>query len=111
MNELEKPNPNGKKNIGQPEIADVDTEITDELPRLAQPRLRERVQKLLSNEQDAAKLRQELTKDRTRSLLLLIGGTVGAVLLFIGVFSKPSAPPQQMSGRVLPNLGTGSVPS
>jgi hypothetical protein len=55
--------------------------------------------------------RQELAKDRTRSFALLIGGTVGAVLLFIGVFSTPTPPPeQQASGRTVPNLRRGAAP-
>jgi hypothetical protein len=39
-------------------------------------------------------------------MALLIGGTVGAVLLFIGVFSTPTRPPaEQSSHRPTPNLG------
>ena len=45
--------------------------------------LRDRVRKLLNNAQERGPLaKQELAKNRTRSLVLLIGGTVGAVLLF-----------------------------
>ena len=56
--------------------------------------------------------RQELAKDRTRSLALLLGGTVGAALLFIGMFSTPAAPlAQQRSGRAIPNLGRATSPS
>jgi hypothetical protein len=56
--------------------------------------------------------KQESAKDRTRSLALLIGGTVGAVLLFIGVFSTPTMPPnRETSGRAAPNLGRPAAPN
>lgn len=111
MSELEKAKENGKKDIGQEVITDLDTETANKLPP-AQPGLRERIRKLLSNmQQDGPGPRQELAKDRTRPLALLIGGTVGAVLLFIGVFSTPTAPPtQQPSGHAAPNLGRGAAP-
>jgi type IV secretory pathway VirB10-like protein len=45
-------------------------------------------------------------QDRTRALVLLIGGIVGSILLFVGVFSTPpSRPGQERSGRAEPNLG------
>lgn len=45
-------------------------------------------------------------RDRTRSLVLLIGGSVGAVLLFIGVFSTPPRPTLQGTrSQSGPNLG------
>src|SRR5437762_3192601 len=82
-----------------------------ELPP-AQAGLLERVRKLLNSAGERGSgTKQELAKDRTRSLALLIGGTVGAVLLFIGVFSTPRPPPaQQASGRAVPNLGRGTAP-
>jgi hypothetical protein len=53
-----------------------------------------------------------LSKDRTRSLALLIGGTVGAVLLFIGVFSAPTTPrARETIGRTVPNLGKPTAPN
>ena len=112
MSKLEKPEKTGKKEIGQDVISDLDTETENELPP-AQPGLRERVRKLLNSvQQGGPGPKQELAKDRTRSLALLIGGTVGAVLLFIGVFSTPTVPPtQQTSGRAVPNLGRGAAPS
>src|SRR5207302_612477 len=42
---------------------------------------------------------------------LLIGGSIGAVLLFIGMFSTPAAPRPQTSGRAAPNLGRATPPS
>ena len=46
------------------------------------------------------------SKDRTRSVLFLIGGSVGAVLLFIGVFSTPPRPTlQETRSQAGPNLG------
>ena len=112
MSEFEKAKQNGKKDISQDVITDLDTETEKELPPL-RPGLGERVRKALKNMQQGGPApRQELAKDRTRSLALLIGGTVGAVLLFIGVFSTPTPPPaQQASGRAVPNLGRGTAPS
>ena len=68
--------------------------------------LRARLRTLLSFLQPQATTKADLTKDRTRSLALLIGGTVGAVLLFIGVFSTPTrSPMQETATRAAPNLG------
>jgi type IV secretory pathway VirB10-like protein len=112
MSKLEKPEKTDQNEMGPDVITDLDTEAENEL-RPASSGLRERVRKLLHNmQQGAPGPKQELAKDRTRSLALLIGGTVGAVLLFIGVFSTPSAPPtQQTSPRAAPNLGRGAAPS
>jgi hypothetical protein len=111
MSEFEKAKQNGKKDISQDVITDIDTEIEKELPPV-QPGLGKRVRQALKNMQQGGPApRQELAKDRTRSFALLIGGTVGAVLLFIGVFSTPTPPPeQQASGRTVPNLGRGAAP-
>lgn len=55
---------------------------------------------------------REVSKDRTRSLLLLIGGSVGAVLLFIGVFSTPPRPSlQEARTQGGPNLGRPAAAS
>src|SRR5262245_42179420 len=107
MSEFEKADENGKKDISQDVITDIDRD-TDKLPP-TQPNLRERIRKALTKMQQAGpRPKQELAKDRTRSLVLLIGGSVGAVLLFLGVFSTPTLPPaQSTSGRAVPNLGTG----
>jgi len=111
MSEFEKAKQNGKKDISQDVITDLDTETEKELPPLRSG-LGERVRKAIKNMQQGGPApRQELAKDRTRSLALLIGGTVGAVLLFMGVFSTPTPPPaQQASGRAIPNLGRGIAP-
>ena len=107
MSEFEKADENGKKDISQDVITDIDRD-TDKLPP-TQPNLRERIRKALTKMQQAGpRPKQELAKDRTRSLVLLIGGSVGAVLLFLGVFSTPTLPPiQSTSGRAVPNLGAG----
>jgi hypothetical protein len=111
MSEFEKAKQNGKKDITQDVITDLDTETEKELPPL-RPGLGERVRKAIKNMQQGGPApSQELAKDRTRSLALLIGGTVGAVLLFMGVFSTPTPPSaQQASGRAVPNLGRGTAP-
>src|SRR4051812_30986641 len=44
-------------------------------------------------------------KDRTRALVLLIGGIVGSVLLFVGVFSTPPTKSNQAPRGRQPNLG------
>jgi hypothetical protein len=112
MSKNEKAESNGKNHLDEDLITDIDAEVEKELPQ-AQPGLRHRVRKLFENmQQGAPKPRQEMAKDRTRSLALLIGGTVGAVLLFIGVFSTPTIPPtQERSGRAVPNLGRGTAPN
>ena len=53
-------------------------------------------------------------QDRTRALVLLIGGIVGSVLLFFGVFSTPpTRPSQAQRNGMQPNLGRkeASTPS
>jgi Bacterial conjugation TrbI-like protein len=111
MNEFEKAKENGKKDIGQDVITDLaehDPNADKEL-QPAPPNLGERIRKALKNMKQAGpRPKKELAKDRTRSLVLLIGGSVGAVLLFLGVFSTPTLPPaQSTSGRAVPNLVTG----
>src|SRR5215813_6952687 len=107
MSEFEKANENGKKDIRQDVITDLDRDA-DKVPP-TQPNLRERIRKALTKMQQAGpRPKQELAKDRTRSLVFLIGGSVGAVLLFLGVFSTPTLPPiQSTSGRAVSNLGAG----
>ena len=89
MSELEQIQHPEKKQEEIPVADPVDATAT-ELPP-ADPGLRERVRRLLASAPQGARgTKQELAKDRTRSLALLIGGTVGALLLFIGVFSTPT---------------------
>ena len=108
MSEFEKAKDNGKRDISQDVITDLDPDAGKELPA-AQPNLGERIRKALTKMQQAGpRPKQELAKDRTRSVVLLIGGSVGAVLLFLGVFSTPTFPPaQSTSGRPTANLGAG----
>jgi hypothetical protein len=111
MSELEKPEKADMKSIGPVIDTDLDTQTENEL-RSIPPGLGERIRKLLNNVQQGGRgRRQELAKDRTRSLALLIGGTVGAALLFVGLFSTPAAPRPQTSGRAAPNLGRATSPS
>ena len=106
MNEPEKTQKTEmKQNDHDPTIDSVD-EAGNESPSIGAG-LRERVRKLLnSTGQRGPGTKQELAKDRTRSLVLLIGGTVGAVLLFMGVFSTPTTPPnRETSGRAAAKSG------
>src|SRR6266568_718983 len=110
MNELapERSKPTEPEN--DPTIESTDKAL-DEAP--LQPGVRERVRKFLNSMQQRGPVtRQAMAKDRTRSLALLIGGTVGAVLLFLGVFSTPTtAPVQEARGRAAPNMGRPAVSS
>jgi hypothetical protein len=108
MSELKKSEETGTKTTGPDIDSDLDPQTEKEL-RPIQPGLRERIRKLLNNApQGGPGRKQELAKDRTRSFVLLIGGTVGAALLFIGLFSTPAAP--KTGGRAAPNLGRGTSP-
>ena len=91
MNELEK-SEKGTNPTGPDTVTGLDTHTENEL-RSVQPGLRERIRKLLNNvQQGGPGRRQELAKDRTHSLAMLVGGTICAALLFIGLFSTPAAP-------------------
>jgi len=89
---------------GDPIVGSADKTL-EEAP--LQPGFRERVRKFLNNIQQRGPVpKRAMVQDRTRSLALLIGGTVGAVLLFLGVFSTPPAPPNhETAGRGAPHLG------
>jgi hypothetical protein len=106
MNEVEPLNRNGEKDIDPNVTSDLDIE-TEQVLRPREPGLGERIRTLFGNiGRSGPKPRKELAKDRTHSLALLIGGTVGAVLLFIGVFSTPIRPPAgETNRRPTPNLG------
>src|SRR5437667_368756 len=100
-----------KQNGHDPTIDSVD-EAGNESPSIGAG-LRERVRRLLnSTRQRGPGTKQESAKDRTRSLVLLIGGTVGAVLVFMGVFSTPTTlPNRETSGRASANLGRPIAPN
>jgi len=54
----------------------------------------------------AAAATRDLKQDRTRALVLLIGGIVGSVLLFVGIFSTPPTRlGERERDRAQPNLG------
>jgi hypothetical protein len=90
---------------------DPDDEMKVEIP-LAYG-LREGVRKLLdSTQQRKQRAKQTLAKDRTRSFVLLICGTVVAMLLFIGLFSTPARTSlQQSSSRETSNRGSSVAPN
>jgi hypothetical protein len=54
--------------------------------------------------------RREMGKDRTKSLVLLVGAAFGMVLMFLGVFSSPQKPQNAQSRRVSPDLGRRTTP-
>ena len=51
-----------------------------------------------------------MSKDQTKSLVLLAGAAVGMVLLFLGVFSSPQKPQKIEGRRVTPDLGRRVTP-
>src|SRR5215471_12006635 len=66
---------------------------------------RARLRSFLIRMQRKPPVKKELTKDRTRSLTLLIGASVAAVLLFLGVLSNPArSPMHDVATRTQPNL-------
>jgi hypothetical protein len=72
-----------------------------------EPSLRSALRNLLAGAQRGRKVPpRDPKQDRTRALVLLIGGIVGSILLFVGVFSTPpSRSGQERSVRAEPNLG------
>jgi hypothetical protein len=54
--------------------------------------------------------RREMGKDRTKSLVVLLGAAIGMVLLFLGVFSSPQKPQSVVSRHVTPDLGRRTTP-
>lgn len=54
--------------------------------------------------------RREMGKDRTKSLVVLLGAAIGMVLMFLGVFSTPQKPHRVESRRVTPDLGRRTTP-
>src|SRR5213593_2937888 len=108
MNELEPERLKATEPESDPTIEAADKPVD---VALVKPGLRERVRKFLNHMQQRGPVtKQAMAKDRTRSLALLIGGTVGAVLLFLGVFSTPPMPvDREPGGRGAPNLGRPSA--
>ncbi len=52
----------------------------------------------------------EMKKDKTKSLVVLVGAAIGMVLMFLGVFSSPQRPQRVESRRVAPDLGRRTTP-
>jgi hypothetical protein len=72
----------------------------------AESGMRTRLRRLADAMQHRLPAKADLRKDRTQSLALLIGATVAAVLLFLGVLSNPArSRMQEMATRTEPNLG------
>ncbi len=72
--------------------------------------IRARLRRLLSAVQQRPPAKTDLTKDRTRALALLIGASVAAVLLFVGVLSTPTRlPMHELTTRTAPNLGRSTT--
>ena len=97
------------KTQSEQEVHDPLNDSVDEPQEESSPTesgLRARLRNLLNAVQQRPPAKTDLTKDRTRSLALLIGASVAAVLLFIGVLSNPARlPMQETATRTEPNLG------
>src|SRR5262249_32258523 len=103
MSDVEK----NAKNRSDEEVHDP---ITDDVETPEQSStevgLHARLRKFLIALQQRPLAKADLTKDRTRSLLMLIGASVAAVLLFLGVLSTPARlSHQERTTRTAPNLG------
>jgi hypothetical protein len=73
--------------------------------------LRTLLEKARRNQQGAPS-RRELSRDKSKSFLLLAGATVALLLIFFGVFSSPKlrAPLPGESARGAPSLGRNATP-
>ena len=73
--------------------------------------LRTLLEKARHNQQGAPS-RKELSRDKSKSFLLLTGATVALLLIFFGVFSSPKtrAPLPGETGRGAPSLGRKTTP-
>src|SRR5262245_39823973 len=109
MSDIEK---NGKSRSDE-EVRDPITENVETPEKSStDPGLRARLRRFLMAVQQRPPAKADLTKDRTRSLLMLIGASVAAVLLFLGVLSTPARlTHQEMTTRTAPNLGRPSPES
>jgi len=73
--------------------------------------LRTLLEKTHRNQQGAPS-RRELSRDKSKSFLLLAGATIALLLIFLGVFSSPKtrAPLPGETARGAPSLGRKTVP-
>jgi type IV secretory pathway VirB10-like protein len=73
--------------------------------------LRTLLEKTRRNQQGAPS-RRELSRDKSKSFLLLAGATIALLLIFLGVFSSPKtrAPLPGETARGAPSLGRKTVP-
>lgn len=73
--------------------------------------LRTLLEKTRRNQQGAPS-RRELSRDKSKSFLLLAGATIALLLIFLGVFSSPRtrAPLPGDNGRGAPSLGRNPTP-
>jgi hypothetical protein len=107
----EKMDKSERESDAQDTVNDPAGEPQDEPQRLA-PGLRDRVRKFLDAGHTKPGTKTDQKKDRTGSMALLIGGVVGAMLLFVGVFSTPPRPlTREPGGRAAPNLGRPAPPN
>jgi hypothetical protein len=100
------------KTQSEEETRDPLTDSVDEVqaePSPHQSGFRARLRSFLIRMQRNPPVKKELTKDRTRSLTLLIGASVAAVLLFLGVLSNPARSPMHDVATRTPNLGKPST--
>jgi hypothetical protein len=95
-------------NGNQPHDKLTDDLLSDDIETgHSEPGLRARINKFVASAQaKKSPTKEQLKKDRTRSFMLLIGGVVGALLLFLGIFSTPPAPfDRESRDHSGPNLG------
>lgn len=73
--------------------------------------LRNLLEKARHNQQGTPS-RRELSRDKSKSFLLLAGATIALLLIFLGVFSSPKtrAPLPGETGRGAPSLGRRTTP-
>jgi hypothetical protein len=106
MNDPQKTDkPQNEQELHDP-LTDSGDELEEKESSPPESGIRARLQRLFNAMQHRPLAKTDLTKDRTRPLTILIGGSVAAVLLFIGVLSNPArSPRQEMATRAEPSLG------
>src|SRR6185295_8627595 len=78
----------------------------DEPDSQSEPGVRDKIRKVIASAQDKnPPVKEQLSKDRTRTLTLLIGAIVGGILLFVGIFSTPTRIARENRSNAGPNLG------